>query len=179
VNYADDFVIVSRGYARQALAWTQWVMGNIGLRLNEEKTCIRDASREPFSFLGYTFGPERYRGDGHWYLAAKPSKKAIHRFKRRLRETVRRGDPSPWSEIRRRVNWLIRGWTGYFSYGTRLMAYRSIDNYVYQHMRNFLRHRHKVPSPGTRRFPDTYVFGDLGILRLRRIHLPNPARACT
>src|ERR1019366_155610 len=31
VNYADDFVILSRGYAAAALAWTRWVMTKLGL----------------------------------------------------------------------------------------------------------------------------------------------------
>jgi group II intron reverse transcriptase/maturase len=43
VSYADDFVILSRGRAEAALAWTRRVMAAIGLSLNETKTCIRDA----------------------------------------------------------------------------------------------------------------------------------------
>ena len=35
VTYADDFVILSRGYAKQALDWTRQVMTRIGLTLNE------------------------------------------------------------------------------------------------------------------------------------------------
>ena len=38
VNYADDFVILSRSYAAEALSWTQEVMTRIGLTLNEAKT---------------------------------------------------------------------------------------------------------------------------------------------
>ena len=73
VNYADDFVILSRGRAKQAMEWTRWAMENIGLTLNQTKTKLVDGSQQQFDFLGYTFGPERYRRDGHWYLAAKPS----------------------------------------------------------------------------------------------------------
>jgi hypothetical protein len=35
----------------------------------------QQARKESFDFLGYTFGPHRYRKDGHWYLGASPSKK--------------------------------------------------------------------------------------------------------
>src|SRR5215213_10227192 len=35
VNYADDFVILSRGHAAEALEWTRNVMTGIGLTLNE------------------------------------------------------------------------------------------------------------------------------------------------
>ena len=44
-------------------------------------------------------------------------------------------------------------------------AYRAVDNYVYQSVRNFLRRRHKVQSRGTIRFSDEVVFGELGVLR--------------
>ena len=43
---------------------TQQVMTKLGLTLNEAKTAVQDARREPFDFLGYSFGPHRYRKDG-------------------------------------------------------------------------------------------------------------------
>ena len=57
VSYADDFVILSRGYAAQALAWTKAVMTKLGLTINEVKTSLKDARKERFDFLGYSFGP--------------------------------------------------------------------------------------------------------------------------
>ncbi len=51
------------------------------------------------------------------------------------------------------------------------MAYRAVDNHVYDAVRHFLRRRHKVQSRGTRRFPHTEIFGTYGVLRLRRVHL--------
>ena len=33
------------------------VMAKIGLTLNETKTCMKDAERDYFDFLGYTLGP--------------------------------------------------------------------------------------------------------------------------
>jgi RNA-directed DNA polymerase len=40
VNYADDFVILSRGRADEALAWTRATMARLGLTLNEAKTSV-------------------------------------------------------------------------------------------------------------------------------------------
>jgi RNA-directed DNA polymerase len=40
-------------------------MTKLGLTLNEAKTAVQDAGREPFDFLGYSFGPHRYRKDGY------------------------------------------------------------------------------------------------------------------
>src|ERR1041384_3354833 len=51
VNYADDFVILSRRCAAEALNWTRNVMTRIGLTLNETKTSIKKARTERFDFL--------------------------------------------------------------------------------------------------------------------------------
>src|SRR5215469_8385869 len=68
VSYADDFVILSRGCAPEALAWTKAVMTRLGLTLNEAKTSLRDARQERFTFLGYSFDPHWYKANGQWYL---------------------------------------------------------------------------------------------------------------
>jgi RNA-directed DNA polymerase len=75
------------------------------------------------------------------------------------------------------LNAVLRGWAHYFSYGTRLMAYRAVDHYVSERVRHFLRRRHKVPSRGTKRFPAEHVFGELGVFRLRRFPLGSPVHA--
>src|SRR6266849_317383 len=77
VNYADDFVILSRHCATEALNWTRSVMPRIGLTLNEAKTSTKEARTERFDFLGYTFGPHRARKTGRVYLGASPSKKSV------------------------------------------------------------------------------------------------------
>ena len=171
VNYADDFVILSRRKAAEALEWTREVITKLGRTLNETKTCIRQARQESFNFLGYTFGPHRYRKDGHWYLGASPAKKAVARIKEKVGALLVPSNVGTWPEVRDRLNRILRGWSAYYSYGTRMPAYRAIDNYVYHSVRNFLRRRHKVQSRGTRRFSHEVVFGELGVLQLRRVHL--------
>jgi RNA-directed DNA polymerase len=52
VSYADDFVILSRGHATEALAWTKAVMTKLGLTLNEAKTSLKDARTESFAKSG-------------------------------------------------------------------------------------------------------------------------------
>ncbi len=56
VAYADDFAILSCARAAEPLARTK-AMIKLGLTLNEAKTSLKDARRERFDFLGYTFGP--------------------------------------------------------------------------------------------------------------------------
>ena len=174
VAYADDFVILSRGHAAEALAWTKAVMTKLGLTLNEAKTSVRTARTERFDFLGYTFGPHHYRKDGHWYLGASPSKKSVQRFKTKVGELLVPGNKGSWPIVRDQLNSLLRGWSTYFSYGTRLSAYRAIDHHVYDRVRHFLVRRHKVQGRGTRRFSHDTVFGELGVLHLRRVHIGPP-----
>jgi len=135
------------------------------------KPASRKHDRE-LQLSGYTFGPHRYKKDGHWYLRSKPSKKAVSRIKEKVetfwakqRRTMAGGAGSAESDP--------TGLSAYFSYGTRTMAYRAVDNHVYDSVRHFLRRRHKVQSRGTSRFSDEVVFGELGVLRLRDVQL-NP-----
>jgi len=146
-------------------------MTRIGLTLNEAKTSIKQARRERFDFLGYTFGPHRLRKNGHVYLGASPSKKSVSRLRQKVGDLLVRHNVAPWPEVRDCLNRILRGWSNYFGYGTRLMAYRAVDHYVYERVRYFLRHRHKVSSRGTISFSNSIVFGKLGVLRLRDVHL--------
>ena len=175
VNYADDFVILSRGYAAEALAWTRAVMTRLGLTLNEAKTSVKNAREESFDFLGYTLGPQHYRKDGHWYLGASPSRKSVQRIKTKIGDMLQPRNTGAWPLVRARLNRLLVGWSAYFGYGTRLQAYRAVDNHVYDRVRRFLVRRHKVPGRGTRRFSREEVYGELGVLLLKRTHIGPPS----
>jgi RNA-directed DNA polymerase len=177
VAYADDFVILSRGHADEALTWTRQVMTRLGLTVNEVKTAVRDARQEHFDFLGYSFGPHCYRKDGHWYHGASPSRKSVQRLKDRVKDLLVPSNTAPWDEVRAQLNQQLRGWATYFAYGTRLMAYRAVDNHVHAAVRGFLTRRHKVPTRGTRHFSGKTVFEELGVLRLRRLHVGAPPTA--
>lgn len=179
VNYADDFVILTRGRAAEALDWTRGVMEAIGLTLNESKTRLCDARVDHFDFLGYTFGPACYRKTGAIYTAAAPSRKAVARLRERLRACLRFHVVSPWPVVCTNLNRVLRGWSNYFSHGTRTQAYRAVDRFVETAVRQFLQRRHKVPGRGTRRFPDSTIYGELGVLRLRWVQLGRPATADT
>jgi hypothetical protein len=50
VNYADDFVILSRRCAAEALDWTRNVMTRIGLTLNDAKTSIKQDGASSSTF---------------------------------------------------------------------------------------------------------------------------------
>ncbi|HWN53017.1 MAG TPA: group II intron reverse transcriptase/maturase [Xanthobacteraceae bacterium] len=169
VSYADDFVVLSRGRAAEALAWTKAVMTRLGLTLNEAKTSLKNARQERFDFLGYSFGPHRYKANGKWYLSASPSKKSVQRFKTKVGDLLVPGNNDPWPEVCDTLNSSLSGWSNYFCYGTRRSAFRGVDRYVYERVRDFLARRHKVAGRGTRRFSYEIVYGELGLLRLERL----------
>ena len=122
----------------------------MGLTLNEEKTVIRDAQKEPFDFLGYTFGTVWLKKDGSRYMGAMPSKVSIDRLKRKVREQLKPQEKGPWPEVCKRLNALLKGWSAYFSYGTTQPAFRAVERNVYERVRRFLVQRHKVRSRGIR-----------------------------
>ena len=172
INYADDLVILSRGRATEALEWTRQTMGRIGLALNEAKTRIVDGHEESFDFLGYTYGPERSRKDGHWYLSAKPSNKSVKRVKAAVRRLLRPGNQEPWPEVVNQLNWILRGWANYFNYGTRLVRFRAVDQYVLRSVRDFLRRRHKVRKQrGIKQFPVEWIYEELGVHQIGGLRL--------
>ena len=109
VSYADDFVILSRGHAAEALTWTKAVMTKLGLELNEAKTSLKDARRESFDFLGYTLGPRRFPNGGRRYLGAAPSKKSVLRIKRKVSDLLRPGNKGAWPEVQVSLNafWVV------------------------------------------------------------------------
>jgi len=170
INYADDFVILSAGRAAEALEWTTKVMAGLKLNLNPVKTSIKDGGRERFDFLGYSFGPERLRlPRSGWYLAACPSKRSLAQLRASVAEVLCRTNVAPWAEIVTPLNRKLRGWANYFSYGTTWQSYWAADWYVCDRVRGFLQRRHKVPTRGTRRFSDQYIYSRLGVLSLRAL----------
>jgi len=170
INYADDFVVISAGRAAQALKWIERVMVGLKLRLNPAKTSIKDARRERFDFLGYSFGPERLRPPrAGWYVAAWPSKRSLGQLRASVREVLSRSNTEPWAKVVVVLNRKLRGWANYFSYGTIWQSYWAADWYVCERVRDFLQRRHKLPTRGTRRFSDQYIYGRLGVLSLRAL----------
>jgi RNA-directed DNA polymerase len=177
VAYADDFVILSRGCAAEALAWTKAVMTRLGLTVNEAKTSLKNARQERFDFLGYSFGPHRYKANGLWYLSASPSKKSVQQFKTKVGNLLVPGNNDPWPEVRDTLNRSLLGWSNYFCHGTCRSAFRGVDQYVYERVRDFLARRHKMAGRGTKRFSRDVVYGERGLLRLERLPLTAPSCA--
>ena len=166
VNYADDFVILTRRHAAEARDWTRKVMTCLGLTLNETKTQLKEACAERFDFLGYAFGPHRGWKDGRRYMGASPSPKSVARLRQKVHDVLIPANTGTWPEVRDRLNRILQGWLNYFRYGTRARAYRAVDHHVADRVRSFLRRRRQASGRGTRILADQVIFGPLGVKRL-------------
>jgi len=167
VNYADDFVICCRGTAEQAQAAMRDMMERLKLTVNEAKTKLCRVPEETFDFLGYTFGRCYSPQTGRAYLGTRPAKKKIRKLCESLRaQTSRRFLLLDTERIVKRLNLQLRGWANYFCLGPVSKAYRIVDRYVTNRLRRWLREKHKVPGAGTSRFPDEYLYQELGLIRL-------------
>jgi RNA-directed DNA polymerase len=166
VNYADDFVILCRGTAKKAREAAAAIIGGMKLTLHAEKTQVVNAWREPFDFLGYTFGLCFQPGNSRVYLGARPSKKRVKRFYGAVRQFLDRRNPMEPKVVVDRVNSRMLGWAFYYSYGTISRTYKTVDRLVAQRLRGWLRKRHAVAGRGTRRFPDEVLYAQYGLVRL-------------
>ena len=165
VNYADDFVILCRKHAAEALAEAEQILTRIGLSLNTTKTRICHARREPFDFLGYSFGIQYRFGSGQPYLAAYPSAKSVRRIKNTLKRMV--GSHMSWQseeDLVGNVNRRLRGWMNYFSYGTLWKTYHRLERFLQQRARGWLVHKHRVDGRGECRYPASYIYDTMGLI---------------
>ena len=65
-----------------------------------------------------------------------------------------------------KLNHVLVGWANYFRLGPVSKAYRAVDQHALRRLRQWLCAKHKVPRPGTGRFPDAVLYNVLGLARL-------------
>jgi RNA-directed DNA polymerase len=170
VSYADDFVILCRRSADEALAEAERILTGIGLQLNETKTRLCCARTEPFDFLGYSFGIQYFFGSGRPYLAAYPAAQSTRRLKAKLRRMV--GNHMSWQSeehLVRDVNRVMRGWLNYFAYGSLWKTYSRLERFLQSRVRGWLVHKHRVGSRGECRYPANHIFDNLGVISPTRV----------
>lgn len=167
VNYADDLVICCRGTADTTMQATRQLMDGLKLTINEQKTRIRRMPAETVEFLGYEIGACYSPQGGRRYIGTRPSRKRIQRICHRISELTRRQTGLTTVEDRiTKLNQVMRGWANYFCLGPVSKAYRSVDAHARYRLREWLRHKHKVKGRGIARYPDEYLYGTLGLIRL-------------
>lgn len=145
VNYADDFVILTRRKAGEALDAAREIIGKIGLKLNEEKTRICTAGKEAFNFLGYTF-EQLHSVAGKPYLGKRPSDKSVKKVKEKIRELTASDQVSKAAEtVVGAVNRVLRGYWNYYSLGTTGKVRWALDRYTRESVRDWTLRKHARP----------------------------------
>ena len=165
VRYADDSVVLCRGNAGRILKGIKRVLeDDLGLTLNEEKTCVVDARQESFNFLGFTIGMKQSRRTGRTYPHVEPSKKARKQIRSDIKRlTTEQYSAVPTEAVIRRVSEVARGWVGYFRYGNCTKALVTLKRYLVYRMRIYLRRKHRYCSFGYKAYPDRYYYDSLGL----------------
>jgi len=167
VNYADDFVICCRGTADEAMTAMRDMMQRLRLTVNETKTRTCRLPDESFDFLGYTIGRCYSPRTGRAYYGTRPSKGKVQRLFRELSElTNRRWTWLDAEEQIGRINQKLTGWANYFCLGPVSQAYAAVDAHVNRRLRQWLCAKHQVRGLGISRYPDEYLYQELGLVRL-------------
>lgn len=138
IRYADDFVITanSKEIAEELKTTVSQFLQSRGLALSEEKTAITHIDKG-FDFLGWTF--KKYSGK----LIVKPSKNSIKNIIRKCSTIIlKEGKASTQSDLIRRLNQVVRGWTNYHKHVVASKAFSNINNTLYQLLQQWAKHRH-------------------------------------
>lgn len=129
VRFADDFIILcksQKGADRVMRSVTKFLEKDLGLTVNQEKTKVVYAWKEPFTFLGYEFIGNIRRID------PKKEKK----FKQKVKEITRKNQTVDIEILIKRVlNPYLRGWANYFRYGNVKSKFREWDSWVRRRLR--------------------------------------------
>jgi RNA-directed DNA polymerase len=167
VNYADDFVICSRGHAAEALAAMRGMMFKLKLTVNEQKTRRCQLPDDTFTFLGYTFGRHYSRQTGGSYVGPRPALTKLRKLCRELSAlTDRRTCPRDTADEVGKLNQTLNGWANYFCLGPVVRVYAVVMKHARRRLRRWLCHKHKVRHGEYARFPNSVLHDELGLVQL-------------
>jgi hypothetical protein len=167
VNYADDFVICTRGRAEEAMAAMRSMMAKLKLTVNEQKTRRCQLPEDTFTFLGYTFARYYSIRTGRSYVGPRPALRKIRKLCRELSEvTDRRTCQRDTVEEVRKLNQKLNGWANYFCLGAVVRVYAVVQQHVRRRLRRWLCSKHKVRTRAYGRFPNEYLHDTLGLVQL-------------
>jgi RNA-directed DNA polymerase len=176
VRYADDFIITanSKETAVELKNIVSEFLESRGLVLSEEKTMITHIDTG-FDFLGWTFR----KFDGK--LIVKPSKSSIKSLIKKCSTIIlKEGKASTQSDLIRRLNQIIRGWTNYHKHVVASQAFSYVNNILYLLLQRWAKHRHPNKNNWWRlnRYwhekngkPWVFMTDEHSLINLRRIHI--------
>ena len=167
VRYADDLVVLCRYNVHKTFGKVTEALKSLGLTLNTEKTRVLDATQEGFTFLGFTIQIKTGPRSGKRFPLIVPSKKAIRRIKKEIKDlTCRTNLALPKEVVIVKLNETIRGWANYFYYGNCSKSFTHVKNYAEERVRMYMRRKHRLRGRGYSRYPNEYLYNILGLYKI-------------
>jgi len=167
VRYADDLVVLCRYNAFRTFNKLTEIITALGLTLNSDKTRILDATEEEFTFLGFTTRIRRNPRTGKSFPLIVPSKKATAHIRKEIKDaTSRKSLALPTEAIIMKLNETVRGWVNYFYYGNCSKVFAHMKNYLEERVRAYMRRKHRLISRGYTKYPNTYLYENLGLYKI-------------
>lgn len=167
VVYADDFVILCRRTAAQAMEQMQEIMAKLRLTVNEAKTRIARVPEESFDFLGYTIGRCYSPRTGGAFISVQPARKRVKAICEEISEMTRKNSyRKPEAEKVAELNRKLRGWRNYFCLGAVSRAYRVVDSHARHRLRQWLNGKHRSRGVNPVRYSALHLHKKLGLLEL-------------
>lgn len=159
VRYADDVRLMSRtpAGAQKALRRTEEVLSELKLRLNPKKTRLVSI-QQGVDFLGYRLIAVK----GHLNVYISP--KVIERLRDEVRKRTRRTAGVSFPVLVDRLNAYLRGWGEYFKRAQASGVLDRLDQWIARRVRAYRAKRWR--NTYWRRYPDQYLYGQLGLVRL-------------
>jgi group II intron reverse transcriptase/maturase len=169
VNYADDFVILTRGKAEEAMTAMRDMMGQLKLTVNEKKTRKCSLPEETFTFLGFTFGRQHSWKTGRAYLAPTPAAKKVQAICDKISEATRRQTTyRTEAEEVTKLNQMLVGWANYFRLGYVTGAWRVVQQHTCRRLRRWMRCKHKERPGRGQPYLDQQLYELWGLANLIR-----------
>jgi RNA-directed DNA polymerase len=179
VRYADDLVVLCRYNVRKTFDRMTEVLKSLKLTFNPDKTRILNATEGGFTFLGFTTQIRMNPRSGKTFPLIVPSKKATSHIRKEIKDaTSRKNLALPREVVMMKLNETVRGWTGYFYYGNCSKAFAQLKNYLEERVRVYLRRKHRIKGRGYTKYPNAYLYKNLGLYKIPTTAPWTQAKAC-
>jgi RNA-directed DNA polymerase len=175
-----DSVVLCRKDVEEPLTVVRQVLERLGLRRNEAKTQVVDATAASFDFLGFSIRMSRGLRTGKPYPPVRPSDKSLRNIKTKLTaRTGRELTPLALAKIVGTVHRSLSGWANYFHYRNSNQIMEKVKTHAEQRVRKHLMKRHKVKDRGIGegRFPSVELYRRYGLYKVPTAAGWRPAHA--
>ena len=180
VRYADDFVVLAGKLSEEVISWIETQLeARFRLTINREKTRVvhlHPSAGTSLDFLSFTLRYDRdLSGRNRTYLNVMPSWKALAKLHDKLRTLT--GPSQCWKPIPdliQELNQSLHGWANYFRHGYPSAAFRKVNWWVQERLRDHLNRRSQRryrPPQGKSLYEHFRALG-LNYLNAKRRHGP-------